>query len=1685
MDMGLVTTYDPNPDMAYGTTYYWKVVAYNGNGDAVGAPVWSFTIMPDPSITTLPHTQNFDGTWIGTPAAPAGWTVINANSDGYTWRQANTWITPTHSEPYAAHGMGNTNDWLITPPITLTADTRLKWWDKVESASYVNTYTVKVSTTTPDVASFTTDLGTYNCANTAWLERTINLDAYTGSTIYLAFHQTASGSTNYGFGIDDFLLEEIPEVAIFAYTPSSIAYPLTAENATTAYTNVVVSNNGGGTLNLAAGDISLIGANADQFGFTTVDFPAALTAGQSVNIPVRFQPTSVGAKTATLRISYDGMDYDVALSGYAYGATNLYESFEATGFPPAGWTNPGFWSRSTTFSAEGVASAYIWTSTTEAILSTPLLTMDANSSVVFQARTGSTNADQRIQVKYSSDRTTWTSIGDPIALASNAPFATFSVDLSSLAGNNYYIGFAAYTAVTGGSIYMDQVVTPTVTPLTPDPVALVSPADAAVAQIEMPTLSWTSAATGGVPTGFKVYCDTNNPPATLITTAAASPYTFTTALNYNTLYYWSIVATNATGDAVGSPVRSFTTRTDPTVTPPWSVDFGTVAGDWPVLNWSQMAGLYGTTPVAGTQWFQDDFANVTTPLNKSAKINIYGTTRYGWLVTPPIAIPAAGYELKFDIALTDWNGTVSPVAGEQADDKFIVFIDDNPNMSSPTILREWNNTGSPYVFDSISNTGENHIINLDAYTGTVYFAFYGESSVSNGDNDFFVDNVIVRQTPAGAPDAVTLATPAEEAIMPKNGFNLTWTPAITGGTADYYGVYMSMDDENIYGDIYFETTATSLNPTTFAEGPSTPIAFNYGERWFWTVEAVNGGGTAVVDPPRMFEIESDPAITSFPYVQNFDALTNPAMPTGWTIIGSNAGTDNREWRTGSNVGANSLPNAAVVYYHSTLPKNEWMITPPASLEAGVGYNVRFQLKAPGYGGVPEKLAVYAGTEATIVNLTANAALWSDENLLQATFTEIVIPYTPATTGNYYFGWHAYSVADVDYIAVDDIKIELQPTTPVFELTPNTTWAFGEVQLANPGVKTFQIKNAGSSTLNVSSADISITDDAEGDFTLTANDLPVVLAANETYTFTVTFTPSTVGDKTANLNVMDTYLSVNNVVALTGTAIPEPIGNVVNLQAAVQSNVNVALTWGIAYGTPGTPGWLNWDSGVNTNGIGTGAAADFQVAAKFTSGDLFNYEDMEITTIKFFPRSATATYTLKIWTGNDIDLAPVTEVYSEVVAAPTINAWNEIVLATPYLVTGDDAVYFGYQVVETGTGHPAGCDAGPAVPGKGNLIYWNSVWQELTNLNAALNYNWNVQAYANTAAVRDLTLLKNRTPRPVAVYNAPFTRDALRNNLSTDPNSPVTATRVLRGYNIFRDNVQINPTLVAVTNYLDMNLAPDTYSYAVQAVFYSQNSPLSAPAEVTVTYVPPIALPFTEDWATNLFTTNNWTPGAANWANYSQTGNPAPSVRFTWNPQVTDYDIPLTSFDFAGTGINRIKLKFDLALDNFSIDAENMMSIDVWDGTIWNTIETFSSFDNDGAGWGYTTMFYEISTHAANREFKIRFRAHGEDSYEINYWYLDNIVIEELITPATAPVVTIATSTTVGSVTLSWDAVANADWYGIYAGDTPDDLTYIGYALVSPVDIVAESKKFFQVRAGAGTLPAIGRLESSTAIRNNK
>ncbi len=445
---------------------------------------------------------------------------------------------------------------------------------------------------------------------------------YAGTDTYIAFKH-GLGGTYRSIYIDDVLLEEIqaipPELTtlvfpldmlltlnnpLLSWTPSFTGEPATG------YKVYMDENNPPVT---------------EVYDGTNISFQTSgLSLGSSYYwqvIPYNANGDATGVSTWTFSIVVDGQ---------------LAESFEPTSFPPLGWGNPGAWSRSTTTPLHGTASAYKYTSTTENLLRTPLLTMSSNSTIDFFAHTTSSNTGQRLQVQYSSDGSSWTDIGAEISLPSAGPWAQYTVDLSSLDGHNYYLAFATYNSGTAGYVYLDHIIGPQITPIIPDAVTLVSPADAATDVISTPSLSWTPAATGGIPTGYKIYLDESADPSTLYADVTASPYNVNPLLNYETTYYWKVVAYNGAGDGAASAIRSFTTQVDPTVTPPITQDF---AGTFPPTDWLRYSGLLdapSTLIPITSGWIQDDWRNVTSPVNKAARVDIYGTSVKYWLMTLPI-----------------------------------------------------------------------------------------------------------------------------------------------------------------------------------------------------------------------------------------------------------------------------------------------------------------------------------------------------------------------------------------------------------------------------------------------------------------------------------------------------------------------------------------------------------------------------------------------------------------------------------------------------------------------------------------------------------------------------------------------------------------------------------------------------------------------------------------------------------------------------------------------------------------------------------------------------------------------------------------------------------------------------------------------------------------------------------------
>ena len=145
--------------------------------------------------------------------------------------------------------------------------------------------------------------------------------------------------------------------------------------------------------------------------------------------------------------------------------------------------------------------------------------------------------------------------------------------------------------------------------------------------------------------------------------------------------------------------------------------------------------------------------------------------------------------------------------------------------------------------------------------------------------------------------------------------------------------------------------------------------------------------------------------------------------------------------------------------------------------------------------------------------------------------------------------------------------------------------------------------------------------------------------------------------------------------------------------------------------------------------------------------------------------------------------------------------------------------------------------------------------------------------------------------------------------------------------------------------------------------------------------------FEEQWNSGSFATQGWTTsGGSNWGISTGVGLPAPSAQFNWSPSVTNYSQTLTSPDITGIGSPGLTLEYDYYLNNFSTATLEELAVEIWNGTTWNQL---AHYVNTQGSIPWTHQSININAYT-NSTFKIRFRAYGQNCYNINYWNIDNI-----------------------------------------------------------------------------------------------
>lgn len=222
---------------------------------------------------------------------------------------------------------------------------------------------------------------------------------------------------------------------------------------------------------------------------------------------------------------------------------------------------------------------------------------------------------------------------------------------------------------------------------------------------------------------------------------------------------------------------------------------------------------------------------------------------------------------------------------------------------------------------------------------------------------------------------------------------------------------------------------------------------------------------------------------------------------------------------------------------------------------------------------------------------------------------------------------------------------------------------------------------------------------------------------------------------------------------------------------------------------------------------------------------------------------------------------------------------------------------------------------------------------------------------------------------------------------------------LLGYNLYRDDVKLNSSLITENGYTDAVSDYGSYEYSLEAVYEDGVSARSAALEVEVPDIH--QLPFVENFDSYGLEENFWIldPSGTDcyWdVDWMNGGLVDPAATCRPRVSLTNYDnFCLISKELDATGLDSVMFSYDVAGDFFVPTTEPMtmecLSAEVYDGTRWRTVAQHNSLEGN---FGYERVYCDISRYVAGKKFQVRFRCWGEDAMHVIGWFVSYVKVYE-------------------------------------------------------------------------------------------
>ncbi|RBP32711.1 putative secreted protein (Por secretion system target) [Oceanihabitans sediminis] len=292
-------------------------------------------------------------------------------------------------------------------------------------------------------------------------------------------------------------------------------------------------------------------------------------------------------------------------------------------------------------------------------------------------------------------------------------------------------------------------------------------------------------------------------------------------------------------------------------------------------------------------------------------------------------------------------------------------------------------------------------------TGNIKVRFVVDTETnSNYENDIAIDDMSIIEAPT-CPEPLSLNV----SNINHDSADLVWT---VGSSETAWNI--ELVDLSAGGTQTM--TATNAGVTSNPFTITGLIALNNYE--FYVQADCGGGDLSAWSGPFSFSTGCDPTPLDVPFLDNFEAAT-----VCGTVI--NEGTGN-EWTYSSTMGAGFTTNHMRYSYNYSNPADSWYFTQAINLVAGQEYYISYDFGNSGSWDEKMKVAYgTANTSAAMTTVLADYPAVSGGDLQSDSVT-----FTAPATGVYYFGFHAYSDANMNQLRLDNIVVDQSLSTESFD-----------------------------------------------------------------------------------------------------------------------------------------------------------------------------------------------------------------------------------------------------------------------------------------------------------------------------------------------------------------------------------------------------------------------------------------------------------------------------------------------------------------------------------------------------------------------------------------------------------------------------------------------------------------------------